>query len=44
MNNIKIWGFNGNPDGQKRTIDEWIEYVMNNEPSEEQIRVYESEQ
>lgn len=44
MNKIKIWGFNGNPDGKPKTIDEWIEYVMNNEPNEEQIRVYESEQ
>ena len=42
-NNIKVWGFKfGSPDGQARTIDEWMEYVMNNEPSEEQIRVYEN--
>lgn len=41
MARIQIWGFNfGNPDNQKRTIDDWIYFVMENEPKDEEIRTY----
>lgn len=45
MARIKVWTFKpGFPDDQARTIDEWMEYLMKNEPTEDQIRVFEEKE